>query len=146
MRIFLLTLFILTIMSVEAQKPKTVLNHLAVYVKDLKKSEQFYSNILLLDTIPNPFNDGRHLWYSIGHGLSLHVIEGPKDDVSQYRSTHTCFSVADIDSFINHLTKAGIEHEDSKGNKRAITIRADGVKQIYIKDPEGYWIEINNEA
>jgi lactoylglutathione lyase len=25
-----------------------------------------------------------------------------------------------------------------------ITTRVDGVKQIYFKDPDGYWIEIND--
>jgi lactoylglutathione lyase len=30
------------------------------------------------------------------------------------------------------------------GEKMAITNRVDGVKQIYFKDPDGYWIEIND--
>jgi catechol 2,3-dioxygenase-like lactoylglutathione lyase family enzyme len=29
------------------------------------------------------------------------------------------------------------------GKKGSVTDRSDGVKQIYIKDPDGYWIEIN---
>ena len=73
------------------------------------------------------------------------MVQGPKEDVNQYRSTHTCFSVADIDSFIKHLIQKGIPYEDSKGNKSAVTIRADGIKQIYFQDPDNYWIEINND-
>ena len=38
-----------------------VLNHIAVYVKDLKKSADFYTRIIGLDTIPEPFHDGRPL-------------------------------------------------------------------------------------
>ena len=46
-----------------AQKP--VLNHIAVYVKDLKVSTAFYSNVIGIDTIPEPFHDGKHTWYSV---------------------------------------------------------------------------------
>ncbi len=52
----------------------------------------------------------------------------------------------DIDSFINHLNNAVINYEDSRGTKNAVTVRADGIKQIYFTDPDGYWIEINNDT
>ena len=111
----------------------------------MKKVHHSIKRILQLDTIPEPFKDGRHVWFKIGNNLSLHVVQGAKEDVTQYRSTHTCFSVTDIETFIKQLIKEGIPYEDSKGNKSAVTIRADGIKQIYFKDPDGYWIEINND-
>ena len=136
---------ILATMTSFGQQQKITLNHIALYVENLEISSKFYKEIIGLDTVPEPFKDGLHAWFSIGHGLTLHIIQGPKGKLVQYRNTHTCFSVGDIDAFINHLTKAGIIYEDVKGIPSKITTRVDGVKQIYFKDPDGYWIEINND-
>ncbi len=132
-------------MPVAAQKQAISLNHIALYVEDLNKSAAFYKNVIGLDPVPEPFKDGLHAWFKIGENLTLHIIQGPKEKVIQYRSTHTCFSVTDINSFIDHLAKAGVVYEDVKGKRDAVTTRVDGIKQIYFKDPDGYWIEINND-
>jgi lactoylglutathione lyase len=132
-------------MTVAGQKQEISLNHIALYVEDLNKSAGFYKNIIGLDSIPEPFKDGLHAWFKIGGNLTLHLIQGTKEKINQYRNTHTCYSVTDIDSFIDHLTKAGIIYEDVIGKQHAVTTRVDGVKQIYFKDPDGYWIEINND-
>jgi lactoylglutathione lyase len=132
-------------MTVAGQKQEISLNHIALYVEDLNKSAGFYKNIIGLDSIPEPFKDGLHAWFKIGGNLTLHLIQGTKEKINQYRNTHTCYSVTDIDSFIDHLTKAGIIYEDVKGKQHAVTTRVDGVKQIYFKDPDRYWIEINND-
>jgi lactoylglutathione lyase len=132
-------------MPVAAQNQAISLNHIALYVEDLNKSAAFYKNVIGLDSVPEPFKDGLHAWFRIGENLTLHVIQGPKEKVIQYRSTHTCFSVTDINLFIEKLVKAGVVHEDVKGKQNAVTIRVDGIKQIYFKDPDGYWIEINND-
>ena len=143
--ILLVLLSIASAAPVLAQKQAIALNHIALYVEDLGKSRKFYSEVIGLDTVPQPFNDGLHAWYKITTGLTLHLIQGPKEKLNQYRNTHTCFSVRDIDLFIQHLTKAGINYEDVKGKQQAVTTRVDGVKQIYFKDPDGYWIEMNND-
>jgi catechol 2,3-dioxygenase-like lactoylglutathione lyase family enzyme len=46
---------------------------------------------------------------------------------------------------ISNLKKQKVEFEDWPGNKNKINIRPDGIKQIYVQDPDGYWIEINDE-
>jgi lactoylglutathione lyase len=142
---FPFAIMILSAMTATSQRPEISLNHIALYVEDLGKSTRFYKDVLGLDTVPEPFKDGLHAWFKIGNGLTLHIIQGPKEKLMQYRNTHTCFSVRDIDHFIQHLTKAGINYEDVKGKQQAVTTRVDGVKQIYFKDPDGYWIEINND-
>ena len=40
------------------------LNHIAVYVTDLDKSEQFYHSLLNLVKIEEPFKDGKHVWFT----------------------------------------------------------------------------------
>ena len=56
-----------------SQQP--VLDHFAIYVTDLKKSSAFYRDVLGLDSLPEPFRDGKHAWLAIGQGKELHIIE-----------------------------------------------------------------------
>jgi lactoylglutathione lyase len=126
-------------------KIKPVLNHIAVYVVDLKVSTTFYQKIIQLDTIPEPFHDGRHTWFSIGPTGHLHIIQGAKDFAVHDKNTHLCFSVASITEFIKVLDSGHIEYENWAGQKMQVTNRVDGVHQIYFKDPDGYWLEINDD-
>jgi lactoylglutathione lyase len=98
-----------------AQSPRV--NHMAFYVTDLNTSTVFYRDIIGLDTIPEPFHD---------------------------KNTHLCFSVASVTDFMARLNSHHIEFENWVGEKGVVTNRVDGVKQIYFKDPDGYWIEIND--
>lgn len=129
---------------VKAQEGKPVLNHMAFYVKDLARSTDFYMNFIGLDSIPEPFHDGRHTWLSIGPKSHLHLIAGSKGNIVRDKNTHLCFSVPNVPAFVAKLEKAGIPYEDWAGKKQSITHRVDGVKQLYLEDPDGYWIEIND--
>lgn len=132
-------------MTATAQKQTASFNHLALYVSDLEKSTSFYKNIIQLEIIPEPFKDGAHTWLKIGDRLSLHLVKGVKEKTIQYKNNHVCFSVADMESFTKHLSKSGVHYEDVSGKIDAVGTRVDGVKQIYFQDPDGYWIEINDE-
>jgi lactoylglutathione lyase len=125
-------------------KPTASLNHIAFYVVDLKTSTAFYQNIVGLDSIPEPFHDGRHTWFSVGPKSHLHLIQGAKGKTDHEKNTHLCFTVPSVEAFIPVLKKNNIEFENWAGEKNAITNRVDGVKQIYFKDPDGYWLEIND--
>ena len=125
-------------------KPKAVLNHTAIYVIDLKKSGDFYHNIIGLDTIPEPFHDNAHIWMKTSPYSTLHIILGADKFKEYYKNQHTCFSVSNFDVFISKLKQAGIVFEDVAGNKNAITTRIDGVHQVWLQDPDGYWLEIND--
>lgn len=144
----------LAIMAVAAitiffQKPspmqKPVLNHIAHYVTNLQKATVFYRDIIGLDTIPEPFHDGKHTWFSVGTHSHLHLIEGATEPVKHPKNTHICFSVPSVEEFIKRLDKAGIEYSNWPGTSKSPTVRADGVKQIYFQDVDGYWVEINDD-
>jgi lactoylglutathione lyase len=127
-----------------AQPSQARLNHIAIYVANLKVSTDFYAQVVGLDTIPEPFHDGRHTWFLVGPKSHLHVISGAKVSLPKEKNTHLCFSVPAVDAFIPRLTKNNIAYENWAGEKSAVTNRVDGVKQIYFQDPDGYWIEIND--
>ena len=127
-----------------AQKSTARINHLAIFVQDIKKTGFFYQEVIGLDTIPEPFHDGKHLWLKIGPGSSLHIIEGASQKKEYFKNNHICFSVASVEKFTEVLRKNNISYEDVSGKKGSISVRPDGVKQMWMQDPDGYWIEIND--
>lgn len=124
--------------------PSIRINHTAIYVQNLRASAEFYAHVIGLDTIPEPFHDGKHAWFSLGAGVSLHVIEGAEQKRDYYKNQHTCLSVPSVDDFVAKLKASQLTWEDRDGVREAITTRVDGVKQIWLQDPDGYWIEIND--
>ncbi|MGN6493532.1 MAG: VOC family protein [Agriterribacter sp.] len=140
--LFIVPVFVCT--KTFAQAPKARINHVAIYVMDVKKSGDFYMNIIGLDSIPEPFHDGKHIWLRIGPGASMHIIEGASAKKEYYKNNHTCFTVASVQAFTEILKKHAIPWEDVNGKKMGITNRVDGVKQIWLQDPDGYWLEIND--
>lgn len=125
-------------------RPKAVLNHLAIYVTDLHRSVDFYSGVFQLDTIPEPFHDNKHAWYAIAPGVALHVIAGADRPKEYFLNNHMCFSVASVDDFVAKIRSRGIGWVNAKGEKGQITTRVDGVKQVWVNDPDGYFIEVND--
>lgn len=136
------TAFLLLMMSCRSQT--TSLEHIAVYVNDLQVSTRFYKEILQLDTIPEPFHDGRHTWFSVGGRSQLHLISGAARNIVHDKNSHLCFRVTSMDAFVSRLKAANVLFEDWPGKQQNINIRPDGVKQIYFKDPDGWWIEVND--
>lgn len=122
------------------------LNHIAVYVHDLQKSTAFYEDILKLSKIDEPFKDGRHTWFTLGQAGHLHLIQGAEANIKRDKNDHLCFSVKSIENFITNLDKHHIEYTNWPGTAKAPTVRVDGVKQVYFQDPDGHWIEINNDT
>lgn len=119
-------------------------NHAAFYVVDLKITADFYRSVVGLKEIPEPFKDGKHAWFEIGPKMALHIISGAAAPQPREKRNHLCLSVPSMEAFIARLTKAGVVYEDLVGRKGAVTLRPDGVQQIYFRDPDGNWIEIND--
>lgn len=137
-----------SLMQKRDQQPpvnKAVLNHIALYVTDLGRSTAFYQNIIGLDTIPEPFQDGKHTWFSVSRQSQLHLIAGAAGPVNHPKNTHLCFSIPSVEAFIPVLDQAGITYSNWPGTSKSPTVRADGIKQIYFQDPDGYWIEVNDD-
>ena len=99
----------------------------------------------MLDTIPEPFHDHRHVWFRISEHGQLHVVSGAKEDVPHDVNIHLAFTVASLPDFIKHLDQMGVKYGNFAGEERKIAIRPDQIQQIYLQDPDGYWIEVNND-
>jgi lactoylglutathione lyase len=145
--LYLLLLFSCCSLLAQSQsKAAPRINHIALYTQNLDKSTRFYRDLLGLDTIPEPFHDGKHTWFTIGSGgAALHLIQGLGAPVDQNKNTHLCFSVPSLQPLISKLKAAGVAYENWPGKPNSITTRVDGVHQIYFKDLDGHWLEVNDE-
>ncbi|MFC3362529.1 VOC family protein [Pedobacter fastidiosus] len=133
-----------TLAQEKMPKPKAILNHIALYVVDLNKATTFYEEVFELEKIPEPFHDGKHTWFSLGSAGQLHIIQGANGQCIFDKNEHLCFSVGSVNVFVKALKSKNISFENWAGNVGGITLRADGVKQIYFKDPDGHWLEVND--
>jgi lactoylglutathione lyase len=131
--------------SAQNTKGKSHINHTAIFVVDVAKSGNFYSNMIGLDTVPEPFHDGKHIWYKTAEHTMLHVIQGADKIKEYYKNQHTCFTVPNFNAFVENLLAIKWSFEDVAGNKNKVTTRVDGIHQIWLQDPDGYWIEINDD-
>jgi lactoylglutathione lyase len=120
-------------------------DHVALYVKDLKISEAFYRDVMQLKEIPEPFNDGKHIWFRTGEHSQLHIIQGAAEILTHDINSHFAYTVPTLDVFTDHLDKMGIKYGNWKGDSKSLQIRPDGVKQVYLQDPDHVWIEINDD-
>jgi len=103
-------------------------------------------NIIGLESISEPFHDGRHEWFRIGPHSQLHLIKGAKSVTDHDKDSHLCFSVSSMEDFIDNLNKNKVWYGNWRSEANKITVRPDGIQQIYFQDPDGYWIEINNDS
>jgi len=112
-------------------------NHIALQVKDIQVSTKFYRDILGLPSIPVPDNlKAIRAWFKIGDDQQIHLLAGrTKRVVNDRNGSHFAVFVRSIDQAEAFLKKRNISYH--------LQVRFDGVKQIYIADPDGYLIEFN---
>jgi hypothetical protein len=81
----------------------------------------------------------------LGEGKELHLLSFPNDEITINRAVHLAITTSDFDDFINRMDAMKVNYSDWMGEiPNKINIRADGIKQVYFQDPNGYWIEVNS--
>ena len=120
-------------------------NHIALSVKDVNESIDFYKKVLQLTEIKNTASNSKTRWLSISEGKQLHLIPRPDAEIKTNKALHFALATASLHRCVKHLEELKVEYSDWLDTPDKDYIRKDGIVQIYFQDPNGYWIEINND-
>lgn len=143
----LVLLIILSASMLHAQDSagfKFSMDHLALSVKDVNRSAEFYINVMKLVEITNRSKIEGIRWFVLGDGRELHLISVIKENVIANKALHLGLSSGRFDDFVNRLIALKIPYSDWPGKANTVNIRADGIKQVFFQDPDGYWLEVNS--
>jgi lactoylglutathione lyase len=119
------------------------IDHVAIHVADLDASVAFYSGVFGFEEIPAAAKGRR--WLSLGKGVAIHLLGGRTSPVADNRSVHLALTSGDLEPIMQQLRERKITWTDFAGTAGAVgAVRTDGVRQIFFRDPDGYWIEVND--
>jgi lactoylglutathione lyase len=122
------------------------LDHIALLVRDLADSVKFLVDVLGLTEIDNPMGGTHIRWIEIGDGRRIHLQAGDVTRVHVEKQTHFALASTDFDDVLERFRRDGVSFSDMKGTPGAVNTRPDGMRAIFVQDPNGYWFEINDFA
>ena len=125
----------------EPKAPPVAANHFAIHVQDIEASARFYADVLGLERMSTRLSPTM-IWLQTG-GFELHLIGGRTQVVQVPPEVHLAFRVPDLQPVTAKLDDNRISWSNFAGEARTLQKRGDGVLQIYFRDPDGYWIEVN---
>jgi catechol 2,3-dioxygenase-like lactoylglutathione lyase family enzyme len=128
------------------QKPSSAfsIDHYAINVVNLDNSVAFYQDLFDLQEIKNGTELAHIRWFRLGEAEELHIIQVDSLDKKIPKGVHIALRTNEFESFRESLLKKNIPYSDWPGAVSKVSTRPDGVKQLYIQDPDGYWIEVND--
>jgi len=65
-----------------------VFNHIALSVKDVGESIEFYQKVFHLEEIENTASESKTRWLSFGEGKQLHLIPRPTAEIKTNKAVH----------------------------------------------------------
>jgi catechol 2,3-dioxygenase-like lactoylglutathione lyase family enzyme len=123
------------------------IQHCALVVGELERSRRFYGDILGLREIPRPSNFSfAGAWFQVGDDELHLIVESdttmragasvPGSALEYGLVTHLALEVDDLDATLEQVRERGAEIGSGP------MARGDGVDQAFIRDPDGYVVEV----
>ena len=126
-------------MSADDCQPGVVrgLHHVSLVVSDLSRAAACYGDLLRLEALDRPDLGFPGLWYDLGGGQALHLLQVPNPDpvargVGGGRDRHLALMVEGLDAIVARLEAAGIQVERSRSGRPA----------VFLRDPDGNTLEL----
>lgn len=139
------SLFYISLLAQDQKSFNVSFDHVSLSVEDADVSANFYKETLNLEEIVNRGKADGVRWFSLTEGKELHLISIVEGEITLNKAVHFALRASNFDVLIQRLIELKIGYSSWSGEKNKITVRADGIKQVYIPDPDGYLIEINSE-
>lgn len=118
----------------------TGLDHLTIHTSQPAETIAFYEGVLGLEDRPGkrPDFDFPGAWLWLDGRAVVHLVFEDDDPGQQTRApfNHIAFAATDFDAIASRLDEMGLDHRVS--DRPEI-----GLKQIFVKDPNGVRVEIN---
>lgn len=109
------------------------IDHVSVLITDLVKARAFYHGVLGLTEIPKPKTfDFVALWFKLGDGQTLHLLQKPQADTRSPR--HFALRVPDIAAARSHFRTHNVAIQETGPIPHC--------ERFFVFDPDGNRIEI----
>jgi catechol 2,3-dioxygenase-like lactoylglutathione lyase family enzyme len=111
----------------------TSIDHCSVLATDLAKARRFYRHVLGLAEIAKPKTfDFAVLWFDLGNGQTLHLLQKPQPDTRSPR--HFALRVPDAKAAREHFRSHGVEIQETGPIPHC--------DRFFVHDPDGNRIEL----
>ena len=120
-----------------------VLDHVGIQASNLGRSIDFYTRVLGLKEVPAPFPKAEARWVAFANGQLLHIVAHGRPGSTHNKWDHFALAFTDLTPVIARLDAMHVAWADMSGG-RLLQKRPDGVTQIFVQDPDGYQIELND--
>lgn len=103
--------------------------HAGLLVADLERARRFYEDVLGLAPCPRPDLPYPGVWYDLGYGQQLHLMNLPNPDAGVARpqhggrDRHVALAVRDMAALKSRLDAAGIPYTASRSGRAALFCR-----------------------
>jgi lactoylglutathione lyase len=120
------------------------LDHIALLVRDLDETARFLTEVLRIREVPDPMGGKQIRWFEFGNAQRFHIQAGDISRTRVEKRTHFALSAPDFDAALAHFNAVGAEFSNMAGVPGEVNVRPDGMRAVFIQDPNGYWFEIND--
>ena len=118
-------------------------DHDTIRVRNLQESIEWYAKVFQLKEIPTGGLPDHIKWVELGNKVQIHLVES-SEKIPTQKGVHYAWNTTDFDGLMEYLLDHQVAFENLEGEKGTTNTRPDGIRQIYLQDPNGYWIEIND--
>ena len=112
-------------------------NHVCLQVRNIETSVKYYKEIIGLEQMVRPQLVRPGAWFKVGPGQEMHIHGGRTEEIKDNGegAAHISFTILDADKVEAYLKTKNVVYHRQK--------RVDGAYQIYVTDPDGYVVELN---